>query len=129
LLRRWLRYVKSLRDTEEMIHTCEPEAGRNLSDDEEERLSRDLIDCQVRRDGISNFWVGNRKRSSEGLIYCEEGGVESSNCEEGTEMGSVDLIDCQVGRGREEIPYCQVGKGEKRGLLNSVMNSEVSLDQ
>jgi hypothetical protein len=47
LLRRWLRYVKSLRDIEEMVHACEPEAGRNLSDDEEERSSRDLIDCQV----------------------------------------------------------------------------------
>jgi hypothetical protein len=34
LLRRWLRYVKSLRATEEMVHACEPEAGRNLSDDE-----------------------------------------------------------------------------------------------
>jgi hypothetical protein len=33
------------------------------------------------------------------------------------EMGSIDLIDCQVGS--RKIPYCQVGKGEK-------MNSEVS---
>jgi hypothetical protein len=83
LLRRWLRYVKSLRATEEMVHACEPEAGRNLSDDEEERSSRDLIDCQVGRDGLSNFQVGNRKRSSEGLVYCQEGSAESSNCQEG----------------------------------------------
>jgi hypothetical protein len=34
-------------------------------------------------------------------------------------MGLTDLIDCQVGRGRGETPYFQVGKGEK-------MNSEVS---
>jgi hypothetical protein len=34
-------------------------------------------------------------------------------------MGSTDLIDYQVGRGRGENPYYQVGKGEK-------MNSEVS---
>jgi hypothetical protein len=33
------------------------------------------------------------------------------------EMGSIDLIDCQVGS--RKIPYCQVGKGEQ-------MNSEVS---
>jgi hypothetical protein len=126
LLRRWLRYVKSLRATEEMVHACEPEAGRNLSDDEEERSSRDLIDCQVGRDGLSNCQVGNRKRSSEGLVYCQEGGAESSNCQEGTEMGSTDLIDCQVGRGRGETPYCQVGKGEQMRPCESLMNSEVS---
>jgi hypothetical protein len=68
LLRRWPRYVKSLRTTEEMVHACEPKARRNLSDDEEEKSSRDLIDCQVSRDGLSIFQVGNRKRSSEGLI-------------------------------------------------------------
>jgi hypothetical protein len=45
LLRRWLRYVKSLRAIEEMVHACEPEAGRNISDYEEERSRRDLIDC------------------------------------------------------------------------------------
>jgi hypothetical protein len=42
LLRGWLRYVESLRDEEEMVHACEPEAGRNLSDDEEKR-SEDLM--------------------------------------------------------------------------------------
>jgi hypothetical protein len=78
LLRRWLRYVKSLRAMEEMVHACEPEAGRNLSDDEEERSSRDLIDCQ---------------------------------------------------EGREEIPYCQVGKGEQLRLSGSLMNSRMNLDQ
>jgi hypothetical protein len=51
LLRGWMRYVESLRHEEEMVHMCEPEAGRNLSDDEEERSSSDFIDCQV----------GNRK--------------------------------------------------------------------
>jgi hypothetical protein len=80
LLRRWLRYVKSLRAIEEMVHACEPKVDRNLSDDEEERSRRDLIDYQVGRDGLSNCQVGNRKRSSEGLIYCQEGGAESSNC-------------------------------------------------
>jgi hypothetical protein len=108
---------------------CEPEAGRNLSDDEEERSSRDLIDCQVGRDGLSNCQVGNRMRSSEGLVYCQEGGAESSNFQEGTEMGSTDLIDCQVGRGRGETPYCQVGKGEQMRPRESLMNSEVSLNQ
>jgi hypothetical protein len=54
-LRGWLRYVESLRVEEEMVHVCEPEAGINLSDDEEkERSNRDLIDCQVGRDGLSN---------------------------------------------------------------------------
>jgi hypothetical protein len=72
-----LRYVEGLRDIEEVVHVCEPEAGKSLSDDE---------------------------------------------------MGSLeDLIDCQVSR--EEIPYFQVGKGEKMRLSKSLMNSEVSLDQ
>ena len=47
LLRRWLRYVKSLRPIEEMVHVCEPEAGRNLSDDDEKRSLEDLRDCQA----------------------------------------------------------------------------------
>jgi hypothetical protein len=34
MLRRWLRYVKILRDTEQMVHMCEPEVGTNLSDDD-----------------------------------------------------------------------------------------------
>jgi hypothetical protein len=46
MLRRWMRYVKSLRATEEIVHACEQEARRNLSDDEEkERSSRDLRNC------------------------------------------------------------------------------------
>jgi hypothetical protein len=122
LLRGWLRYVESLRDEEEMVHAYEPKAGKNLSDDEEERSSRDLIDYQVGRDGLSNFQVGNRKRSSEGLVCCQEGGAEISSCQVENEMRSLeDLIDCQ--EGREEIPYCQVGKGEQMRLSESVMNS------
>jgi hypothetical protein len=34
-----------------------------------------------------------------------------------------DLIDCQVGR--REIPYCQVGKGFRTRLFESIRNSEV----
>jgi hypothetical protein len=125
LLRRWMRYVKSLRATEEMVHVCEPEAGRNLSDDEEKRSLKDLIDCQVGRDGLSNCQVGNRKRSSEGLVYCQEGGAESSNFQEGIEMRSLeDLIDCQ--EGRRKFPNCQVGKGKEVRLSESLMDSEVS---
>jgi hypothetical protein len=69
--------VESLRATEEMVHVCEPEAGRNISDDGEERSRKDIIDYQVGRDGLSNCEVGNRKRSSEGLVYCQEGSAES----------------------------------------------------
>jgi hypothetical protein len=46
----------------------------------------------------------------------------------GNEMRSLEgLIDCQ--EGREEIPYCQVGKGEKMRLSKSLMNSGMSSDQ
>jgi hypothetical protein len=54
MLRRWLRYVESLRATKEMVHTYEPEDGRNISDDEEERSVSGLINCQEGRDEFSN---------------------------------------------------------------------------
>jgi hypothetical protein len=35
-LRRWLRHAKTLSATEEdMVYICEPEVGKNLSDEEE----------------------------------------------------------------------------------------------
>jgi hypothetical protein len=47
-MRRWLRHAENLSDTEEeLIHICEPETGRNLSDEEEKRSDEDLINCQV----------------------------------------------------------------------------------
>jgi hypothetical protein len=115
-----LRYVENLRDKEEMVHAYEPETGINLSDVEDELISLDdLKDCQEGRDESSNCQVGNEMRSLEDLIDCQEEIHGNSNCQEGTEMGSIDPIDCQVGRGREEISYCQLGKGEN-------MSSEVS---
>jgi hypothetical protein len=79
LLRMWLRYVESLRGEEEVVHICEPEAGKSLSDGEE-------------------------KRSEKGLRNCQVGSEEISDCQVGNEMGSLeDLIDCQ--EGRAEIPY------------------------
>jgi hypothetical protein len=54
-LRRWLRHVETLSATEEeMVYICEPEVGRNLSD-EEERSVEDLIDFQEGRDEGSDF--------------------------------------------------------------------------
>jgi hypothetical protein len=52
-LRRWLKQVETLSDTEEeMVYICEPEVGRNLSDEG------------------SNFQNGNEERSIEDLIEC-----------------------------------------------------------
>jgi hypothetical protein len=45
----------------------------------------------------------------------------------GTEMGLVDSIDYQ--EGNREIPYCQVGRDEQMRLSESLINSEVILDQ
>jgi hypothetical protein len=42
-------------------------------------------------------------------------------------MGSVDLIVCQ--EGSRKIPYFQVGRDKQVRLCESLMNSEVSLDQ
>jgi hypothetical protein len=71
-----------------MIHVCEPETGRNLSDEEEGRSDEDLINCQVGRNGLSIFQVGNGKRSVEGLVYCQGSSVESSDFQVDNEMGS-----------------------------------------
>ena len=43
-LRRWLRELENLSDIEEeLIHICELEIGRHLSDEEEVRSDKDLI--------------------------------------------------------------------------------------
>jgi hypothetical protein len=78
----------------------------------------------VDRDGLSNFQVGNRKRSSEGLVYFQEGGAESSNFQEGTEMGSTDLIDYQVGSRKFLIFH--VGREKEMRLFESLRSLEVS---
>jgi hypothetical protein len=76
LLRGWMRYVESLKDEEEMVHMCEPETGRNLSDDEEERSSRDLIDCQVGNKKFPIFQVG---RENEMRLFESLGSSEVSS--------------------------------------------------
>jgi hypothetical protein len=98
-LKRWLRHAENLSDTEEeMIHICEPKIGRNLRYEEEVRSDKGLVNCQVGRNGLSSCQVGNGKRLGEGLICCQRSSVESSSCQVSNEMGSVDLIDNQVGR-------------------------------
>jgi hypothetical protein len=47
--------------------------------------------------------VGNRKRSVEGLIYCQRSSVESSNFQVGNEMGSVDIIDCRWAERKSQV--------------------------
>jgi hypothetical protein len=90
LMRRWLRHTENLSDTEEeLIHICEPETGRNLSDEEEKRSDEDLINCQVGRNGLSSCQVGNGKRPGGGLIYCQGSSAKSSDCQVGNEMGSL----------------------------------------
>ena len=66
-LRKWLRYAKSLSDTE-LVCICEPEVGETLSDEEERSIS-DLMNDQEGRDDFSNCQVGNEMRSLEDLIY------------------------------------------------------------
>jgi hypothetical protein len=69
LMKRWLRHIENLSDTEEeLIHSCEPETERNISDKEEkERSNEDLINCQVDENGLSSFQVGNGKRLGGGI--------------------------------------------------------------
>jgi hypothetical protein len=65
-----MRYVEGFRDIEEVVHICEPEARRNLSDDEEKRSLDDLRNCQVGSEELPIFQVGNDMRSLEDLIDC-----------------------------------------------------------
>jgi hypothetical protein len=103
----------------EVVHVCEPEAGRNLSDDEEKRSLEDLRDCQEGSEEFSICQEGNKKRSQDDLKDCQEGRTENSGCQEGNEMRSLeDLRDCQ--EGREEIPNCQVGRGKEVRLSESL---------
>jgi hypothetical protein len=87
------------------------------------RSDEDLINFQVSRNGLSSCQVGNRKRSVEGLIYCQRRSVEISDCSVGNEMGSVDLIDCLVGR--REVPNFQVGREKEMRLSESLKSLEV----
>jgi len=123
-LRRWLRELEDLSEREEeLIHTCELEIGRHLSDEEEVRSDEDLINCQVGRNGLSSCQVGNGKRSSGGLMCCQRMSAESSNCQVGNEMGSMDLIDYRVGR--KEVPNCQVGRGKEMRSSESLSLQEL----
>jgi hypothetical protein len=127
-LRKWLRHVETLSDTEEeLIHICEPETGRNLSDEEEKRSVEDLINCQGGRSELSSFQVGNERRSVDGLIDFQEGSDGSSSFQVGNGERSGDLIDCQVGR--EKIPSCQVGKGEEMNSVESSYQQGVLMEE
>jgi hypothetical protein len=65
-------------------------------------------------------------RSLRGLIDCQEGRIENSNCQVGNKMRSEDLMDRQ-GAIREEILYFQVGKGEKtRSELSSYQQGQLT---
>jgi hypothetical protein len=68
--------------------------------------------------------VGNGKRPGGGLVYCQRSSDESSDFQVGNEMGSVDLIDCQVGS--RKFPNCQVGREKEMRLSESLRSSEVS---
>jgi hypothetical protein len=72
-LKKWLRYAENLSDTEEeLVCICEPEIGETL-DDEEGRSVSDLINYQEGRSELSNFQVGNGRRSVDDLIDCPGG--------------------------------------------------------
>jgi hypothetical protein len=99
LLRGWLRHAENLDGPEEMVQVCEPETGRNLSDDKDEMGSaKDLKDCQEDSQEIPNCQEGKELRSLQDLIDCHEDNWEISRCREGNEMRSLqDLMDCQEG--------------------------------
>jgi hypothetical protein len=97
LLKIWLRYAEIFSDRE-LVCICEPEVGETLSDEEERSISG-LINCQEGRDEFSNCQVGNEMRSLEDLIDCWEDNSGNSYFQEGNGMRlAEDLINYQVGR-------------------------------
>jgi hypothetical protein len=79
-----LRHVKNLNRPEERVQICEPEIGRNLSDDEEEMGSaEDLKNCQEGREKIPNFQEGKGLRSLRDLTDCHEDNRGISYFQEG----------------------------------------------
>jgi len=84
----------------EMVQICEPEAGRNLSDEDELSSLNDLINCQEDNEGISHCQEGNEIRSLRDLIDYQEGRTGNSDCQEGNKVRFEDLINCQE-RSRE----------------------------
>jgi hypothetical protein len=103
MLRRWLRHAENLSNTgRKVIYICEPEVGKILSDDEEERLDKDLINCQVDSDGLLDHQVGNETRS-------------------------VDFIDFQESRG--EIPDFQMGQGKEMNSAESSYQQGVLMEE
>jgi hypothetical protein len=124
-MRMWLRNTKNLNEPEEeLIHIYEPETEINLSDEEERRSYEDLINCQVGENGLSSCQVVNGKRPSGDLEYFMGSSAKSSNFQVGNEMGSVDLIDRQVGS--REFPNCQVEKEKDMRLSENLRSLEVS---
>jgi hypothetical protein len=118
MLRRWLRQVENLRNTEEdMVYICEPEYGESLSD-EEGRSVGDLI----------YFQEGNEKRSVEDLIDFQEGRKEKS----GFQVGKEEMRLSESLKNSEKSSYQQGVLTEKKRemrLSESLRNSEESSDQ
>lgn len=57
---RWMTELENLSDTkDELIHIRDPKIGRHLSDEDEVISDKDLISCQVGRNGLSSCQVGN----------------------------------------------------------------------
>jgi hypothetical protein len=80
LLRVWLKYVESIIGEHEMVHICEPETRKSLSDGEEKRSEKGLRNCPVSSEGLSGCLEGNENRSMVDLKDCQVGSEESSDC-------------------------------------------------
>jgi hypothetical protein len=93
-LRKWLRCDKTLSDIE-LVWICKLEVGEILNDEEGRSVSG-LINCQEGRNEFSNCQVDLEKISVEGVAYFQGGSVKNSNFYMGNEMGSLDLIDWAI---------------------------------
>jgi hypothetical protein len=56
-----------------LVHICEPETGKGLSDEEEKRSEKGLKNCQVSSEELLGYLEGNEMGSLEDLIDCQEG--------------------------------------------------------
>jgi len=154
LLRKWLRYAKSLKATKEerMGYICEPEIGDVLNEENDQRSLRDLIDCQESSGRFPNGRMDKETemRSDDDLKNCQEGReIEIPDCQESNRLRSAeDLKDyhedsqgnshCQLGNekrlyedledcqeGNRSIEDCQEGRDEQLRSFEGLMESPI----
>jgi hypothetical protein len=116
MLRRWLRDVESLSDTEEdIVYFCELGDGESLSEEEEEISFED----------IAYFYEGNEKILFKDLVECQEDKKENLDFQVGKEK-EMRLLESLENLFRSLYQQGVLNEMKKMILFESLKNSERS---